>query len=145
MKYLNLFLLLVSLAFSGCAQTVSTHGMKDINSIPMTKHTLYLYSSGEGERFRVVLMKSPESDIEIVPYSVQITTVSGTLEDAVFFMKKSRIYKDISFERVTYKSKLIGYLLTFGRSTFAQESIEVDLYERAGKVYFAVQEKKSDY
>ncbi len=145
MKRLNVFLFVLLLALASCVQAVTTYGIKDTNSIPKSKYVLYQYSSGEGERYRAVLLKNPESGVEIVPYSVQITTSEGTPEEALSFMGKSGLSRNVYSEGITYKGRLIGYLLTFGRNIFAKESIEVDLYERGGKIYFEVKEKKEDY
>ena len=125
-------------------QAVSTYTIDDFKTIPKVVYTAYLYSSGIGERLRAVFLKSPETDVEIVPYSRQITTAKVTFSDALTFMEKAGDFRNISIQGVKYKEKTIGYLLTFARPLSPRESIEADVYERDGKIYFAVKEKRYD-
>ena len=59
-------------------------------------------------------------------------------------MEKVGDFRNISIQGVKYKEKTIGYLLTFARPLSPRESIEADVYERDGKIYFAVKEKRYD-
>jgi hypothetical protein len=102
---------------------------------------MYQYSSGAGERIRAVLLKNPESDVEIVPYSTQITTAKGTMEDAYRFVHRGNIFRHTSMLGVSYKGKTIGYLITPQRHIFRRDEIEVNLFERGGKIYFSVYER----
>ena len=145
LRSIRVLFLISLLAFLGCAQAVSTFTLRDHDSIPKTSYTTYLYSAGSAEKLRAVFLKSPETDVEIVPYSIQIITASGTLQDALNFMEKTAAYRRVNFQGVTYKGKTIGYLLTYDQPIFARESIEVNLFERNGKVYFSVTEKRFDY
>lgn len=144
MKPIKILFIISLLAFAGCAQAIGTFGIGSIEAIPKTTYTTYLYSSGEGGRLRAVLLKSPDADVEIIPYSVQITTATGTVENALSFMEKTGLYRNIYFQGVTYKGKTIGYLLTFGYHSFSRDSLEVNLYEQGGKIYFAVSENSYD-
>jgi len=137
-----IFLILMVLA--GCVQAVSTYSIDDYKTVPKGVYTAYLYSSGIGEKLRAVFLKSPDADVEVVPYSRQIITAKVTFSDALTFMEKVGDFKNISIEGVKYKEKTIGYLLTFSRPLSPRETIEVNLYERDGKIYFAVTERKHD-
>ncbi len=129
---------------AGCIQAIDTYSIRDINSIPQIEYTAYLYSSGEGEVLRAVFLTNPDSGIEVIPYSIQITTAKGTPADALKFMEKSSSSRQIECQGVNYKGKLIGYLLTHGYHSFSRDSIGINLHEREGKVYFSVWEKRYD-
>ena len=141
---LSIIYVLALAVLAGCVQTVTTYNIDDYKTVPKVVYTAYLYSSGIGERLRAVFLKSPETEVEIVPYSRQITTVKVTFSDALTFMEAVGDFKNISIEGVKYKEKTIGYLLTFSRPTSPRESIEVNVYERDGKIYFSVRERKHD-
>lgn len=144
MRRLRVICVLSLIALAGCVQAVSTYNIDDFKTVPKVVYTAYLYSSGIGERLRAVFLKSPETDVEIVPYSRQITTAKVTFDDALTFMEKAGDFKNISMQGVKYKEKTIGYLLTFTMPLSPRESIEADVYERDGKIYFAVKEKHYD-
>ncbi|MDH5202031.1 MAG: hypothetical protein OEZ31_02615 [Nitrospirota bacterium] len=140
-KLKNLFLLITLLLFTGCAQLIQTYNIESADSIPKVTYSTYLFISGEAGRLRVAFLKNPESDIEVVPYSLQIMNTIGSFQDAMDFMRKGSGYKDIEIQGVTYKGKTIGYLLTYSTHIFLKQLIEVDFFERNGKIYFSVQEK----
>lgn len=144
MRRLSVICVLSLIVLAGCVQAVSTYNIDDYKTVPKVVYTAYLYSSGIGERLRAVFLKTPETDVEIVPYSRQITTEKVTFSDALTFMEKVGDFKNISIEGVKYKEKTIGYLLTFARPLSPRESIEADVYERNGKIYFSVREKRYD-
>ena len=144
MRRLSITAVLSLAVLAGCVQAVSTYNIDDYKTVPKVVYTAYLYSSGIGERLRAVFLKSPETDVEIVPYSRQTTTAKVTFSDALTFMEKVGDFKNISIQGVKYKEKTIGYLLTFARPLSPRESIEADVYERDGKIYFAVKEKRHD-
>ena len=135
------YLFLLSLSLLGCAQTVSTYSLGGIDALPKVNYTQYQYSSGASERLRAVLLKDPESDIEIIPYSIQITTSKGTLDDAYHFLDRGIAQRHISVLGVRYQEKTIGYLLVPDKRMFSRDSIEVNVYERNGKIYFSVFEQ----
>jgi hypothetical protein len=144
MKQRVISFLFLSVFLAGCARTVpvSTYSLGSIDSPPATTYTMYQYSSGSGERLRAVLLKHPESNVEIVPYSVQIVETKGSLEDAYRFMDRGNLFKHTSVLGVTYQGKTIGYLMEHRRHTFSRDSIETDFFERDGKVYFSVIERR---
>lgn len=144
MKCSKLLLITVLAVLAGCIQAIDMYSIRDIDSIPQMEYTAYLYSSGEGEVLRAVFLKNPDSGIEVVPYSIQIATAKGTPADALKFMERGSSAGQIECQGVTYKGKPIGYLLTRRYYGFSSESIEINLYEREGKVYFSVSEKKHD-
>ena len=144
MKDVKLLFIIPLLFLAGCMQSINMNGIGDINSISNIEYTGYFYTAGTGERLRAVFLKNPESNVEIVPYSVQITTAVSTLDQARSFMEKTGIYDNINYQSVVYKGKTIGYLLTPGYHSFARESIEISLYERGDKVYFTVWRKAYD-
>jgi hypothetical protein len=144
MKYSKIIFPVMFAVLAGCAQAINTYGVGDIDAIPKVEYTAYHYSSGAGERLRAVFLKSPDSDIDVIPYSIQITTGKATPEEARKFMERGRYSKNIDYQGVTYKGKPIGYLLTYRYHSFSRDSIEINLFERDGKVYFSVWEKKYD-
>ena len=140
-------LILLWLLVSGCMQAVQTERLERYDAVPRLNYVMYLYSSGVGERLRTVFLKNPESDVEIVPYSVGIIKTSGTFDDAMAFMRHGISYQSVEVEKVTYKGKLIGHLLTYPAfsayyNTLERESLVVNLFERDGKVYFSVSERR---
>lgn len=141
MKKNTILFLLLSLMFAGCAQTVTTYGVGSIDTIPITTYTLYAYSAGPSGLNRAVLLKHPESTVEVVPYSAQISTLQGTPADAIHFMDRSRSYKHIPVIGVSHNGKPIGYLLGPAQHIFSRDSIEINLFERGGKIYFSVFER----
>jgi len=142
MKNLRNLMVILLVTSAGCAQTVQIQGIERGDSIPKTTYTAYFYAYGEADLFRAALLKLPESDAEIVPYSVQIYQATSTFEDAMAFMQKGRGYKNVDVREVTYRGKAIGYLLTYRAYTglFSRGSVEAQVYERGGKIYFGVLE-----
>jgi len=135
------YLLFLSLFLSACAQTVSTYSLGGSDSLSKSMYTQYQYSSGAGGRLRAVLLKNPESDIEIIPYSVQIESAKGSLDDAYHFLDRGGNHRHISVLGVRYQEKTIGYLMVPDKYMFSRDEIEIILYEKNGKVYFSVFER----
>ncbi len=123
---------------AGCAQTVTTTRITNYEKIPEAKYETYIYISGEGRRLRAVFLKAPDSDVEIVPYSIEMSKAESTFDDALNLMATHRKYKMVRVDEVRYKGELIGYLLTHPMHSFQRVYIEVSLYERKGKIYFTV-------
>jgi hypothetical protein len=144
MKNSKLIFLVIVVVLAGCTQAISTYSVGDINAMQKIEYTAYFYSSGVGEGLRAVFLKSSDSDIEIIPYSIQMTTGKATLEETLKFMEKGRYYRNIDYHGIAYKGKLIGYLFTYRYSSFSRDSIEINLFDRGGKVYFSVLEKNRD-
>ena len=144
MKHSKLIFLVIVIVLAGCTQSINTYSVGDITAMPKIEYTAYFYSSGIGEGLRAIFLKSPDSDVDIIPYSIQITTGKATLEEAFKFMEKGRYYRNVDSHGIAYKGKLIGYLFTYRYSSFSRDSIEINLSERGGKVYFSVLEKNRD-
>ncbi|MDI6744760.1 MAG: hypothetical protein QMD07_05215 [Thermodesulfovibrionales bacterium] len=119
-RRLSVIAVLLLIVFAGCVQTVTTYNIDDYKTVPKVVYTAHLYTSGIGERLRAVFLKSPETGVEIVPYSRQITTAKVTFSDALTFMEKVGDFKNISIQGVKYKDKTIGYLLTFAMPIFSE-------------------------
>ncbi len=143
MKNLRNLMVVLLVISAGCAQTVQMQGVERADSIPKTTtYTAYFYAYGDADVFRAVLLKFPGGNEEIVPYSVQIYEAPSTFEDAMAFMQKGKGYRKVDVREVTYRGKAIGYLLTYPMYTgiFSRASVEVQVYERGGKIYFGVLE-----
>ncbi len=142
MKNLRNLVAILLVASAACAQTVQMRGVASVDTIPKTTYAAYFYVYGEADLFRVVFLKSAESDVEVVPYSVQIYEGRSTFDDAMAFMQKGRGYKNVEVREVTFKGKTIGYLLTYPPYTgiFSRASVEANVYELGGKIYFAILE-----
>jgi hypothetical protein len=115
-----------------------------IDAIPKVSYITYVYSSGSDNKYRAVFLKSPESDLEVVPFSSNIMMTKGSFDDAMTFMRHGAGYRNVDVQSVLYKGKTIGYLLTQPRYVLGKEEIEPELYERAGKIYFSVSERFYD-
>ena len=144
MKYSKLIFPAMCAVLAGCVQVINTYGVGDFNAIPKAEYTAYQYSSGAGDRLRAVFLKSPDGDIDIIPYSIQITTGKATPDEARTFMERGSHFRNIQYQGITYRGKPIGYLFTYGYHSFSRDSIEISLFERDGKVYFSVWEKNRD-
>ena len=133
--------LLTLLTVIACAQSVTTIGVGSLDSIPKTTYTMYLYVAPTAPQLKAVFLKSPDSAVEVVPYSVQIATATATPEEALARVEKGPGFKRISFYRVDLRGKTIGYLLMPERHSFARRYIDVNIYEREGKIYFVPSEQ----
>ncbi|TAN40041.1 MAG: hypothetical protein EPN25_09040 [Nitrospirae bacterium] len=144
MKRSRLILLVMVAALAGCIQSIALNDAGDLAAIPAIDYTAYWYSSGEGESLRAVFLKIPESGVEVIPYSVQITTGRTTPGEARSFMARGSHNRNVNSQSVSYKGKPIGYLFTNAYHSFSRDTVEVSLFERDGKVYLSVWEKKHD-
>jgi hypothetical protein len=144
MKMMRTVLLLILLSAVACAQAVTTSGIGTIDSIPKAAYMLYSYVAPATPQLRAVFLRSPDAGVEVVPYSVQITVSTGTAEDALAFLESGPGFKRTSFQRVEFRGKTIGYLLMPERHIFARRYIEVNFYERDGKIYFLPSELRAD-
>jgi hypothetical protein len=140
MKMMGIVALFVLLTVIACAQTITTTGIATLDSIPKATYTMYTYVAPATPQLRAVFLKSPDAGVEVVPYSVQITTATGTVDDALAFLEKGPGFKRTSFQSVEFRGKTVGYLLVPERHSFARRYIEVNLYERDGKIYFVPSE-----
>jgi hypothetical protein len=144
MKKIRISALLLFLSLLACAQAVTTVGVAGPDSIPQAVYTMYLYVAPSTPQLKAVFLKNPDAGVEVVPYSVQITTMTGTAGDALAFVENGAGYKRTSFQRVEFRGKTIGYLLVPERHSFARRYIEINFYERDGKIYFAPSELGSN-
>lgn len=108
-------------------------------------YVMYVFSTGETERFRAAFLKSPESDVEVVAASSQIIEARGSFEDGMKFMRGGAGYRDVDVQSVTYNGKIIGYLLTQSVvSALQRQRLSVNVYERGGRIYFWAEEILDD-
>lgn len=144
MKKIRVVTFLLFLPVIACTRAVTTVGVADLDSIPQAVYTMYLYVAPATPQLRAAFLMSPDAGVEVVPYSVQITTVTGTVDDALAFVERGPGFKRTSFQRVDFRGKTIGYLLVPERHSFARRYIEVNIYERDGKIYFSPSELGAD-
>ena len=134
MKIFKVLLALLLLS-AGCSQALRTFALNDINSIPEAEYMAYMFSADAGERLKVVLLRDPGSDVDVVAYSSQIVITKGKPREVLTFLGKSR---SLSVERVSLDGKTVGYLIVSDRELFAARSLRVDLFARGGKIYFSI-------
>jgi hypothetical protein len=144
MRRIRVIPICLLLTVIACAQTVTTAGIGTIDSIPRATYMMYSYVASTTPHLRAVFLRSPDAEVEVVPYSVQITTSTGTADDALAFLKRGAGFRRTSFQRVEFRGKTIGYLLMSERHSFARRYIEVNFYERDGKIYFSPYELGTD-
>jgi len=144
MKKIRIAALLLFLPVIACTQAVTTVGIGDPDSIPQAVYTMYLYVAPTAPQLRAVFLKNPDAGAEVVPFSVQITSATGTAGDALAFLDERPGFKRVSIQRVELRGKTIGYLLVPERHSFARRYIEVNLYERNGKIYIVPSEQGVD-
>ncbi len=139
----RIYIFLLLIISAGCAASVSSIRLEDVDVLPQKTFETYSYSAGIGETFRTVLLKDPDSPVIIVPYSVQIRKTVGTFDEAMLFMSRGKPYKGVHVQRVMYLGEKIGYLLVQPRryGPYHIGSIDVQLFERDGKIYFDVDEQ----
>lgn len=139
----KLFILLLScMILAGCAQSLSKYHIENIDSIPNITYEMYTYAGGEGRKLRAVFLKDPTTDVEVVPYSIQITKSTGSLDDALAFMTTWPKYKKVYIDAITYKGTLAGYIITHSYHPFKRYYIEPHIFERNGKIFFSVWESE---
>ena len=101
MKHSKLIFLVIVIVLAGCTQSINTYSVGDITAMPKIEYTAYFYSSGIGEGLRAIFLKSPDSDVDIIPYSIQITTGKATPEEALEFMGKDSFYRTLTYQVIT--------------------------------------------
>ncbi|KAF0180560.1 MAG: hypothetical protein FD164_1777 [Nitrospirae bacterium] len=72
----------------------------------------YLFESGTGWLWRIAFLKHPDSPVPIRIAQPDITLARGTYSEAMDFMTKMPGPLRIDAETVTYKGKIVGYLMT---------------------------------
>jgi hypothetical protein len=122
----------------GCARSLEMRSLESIGSLHGKTYEAYLYNFGN--RLKAVFLKSHDALVEIVPYSKQISTYQMTFNDALSFMRGIR-HKRIKVRSVHFEGRTIGYILTSPTfHLFRRDTIDVQFFERDGKVYFSVRE-----
>lgn len=145
MKRILVIFLFFSLA-GGCASTLVTERLKGVDNVPNVRYDAYLYSSGESERFRAVLLLNPDSKAEVVYSARQVEKAPATVREAIAFMQKGVGHWPVEVRRVELRGSTVGYLLLRVRSTglVPREHLEVNLFEKDGKIHFSAWEQKPD-
>jgi hypothetical protein len=131
-KILLLLLLLV-----GCAlMPIQTYKVIDYNSLPKTTATIYAFASG---RLKAAFLENPGSEVKVFPYSSQIVKTSGTVEDAMAFMRDG-VYADVDVQSVERGGKTLGYLFIYKDRGIATgpSYLQADFFEQNEKIYFDV-------
>ncbi len=141
MNHIRILCFFIFLFPAGCIQSIQMQTIQRTNSIPDLNYQIYVFSTGATERFRAAFLKSPETDVEVVAASSKIRVVRGTFEDGMNFMQSGAGYRDVDVQSVTYKGKIIGYLLTQSVVPALQtQRVTVNVYQRGGKIYFWAEE-----
>jgi hypothetical protein len=136
---LFLFLILPFL-FAGCVQNVRTAELNPKERIPSNTYEAYFFVAGSGDKSRAVFLIEPDSGVEVLPYSSDITSTTSSYPEAMNYMKEKRGMRPISTQKVFYKDKFIGYLLTYEKERVDREEMTVNVFEKGGKVYFSARE-----
>ncbi len=136
MKSLKVLFLALLLG-AGCAQVMSTATLDSMSSVPEAAYTAYMFRSDAGEKLRVIFLRSPDSDVEVVPYSLQIATAKSTAQEALVFLEAEKPDYTLSIKSVHFNGKIVGYLLTSAQRSAAQFT-EISLFARGGKIYFSI-------
>ena len=130
---------------SGCMQSIQMQDVGRIEDVPKVTYNAYAYSSDGSRPYRAVLLINPESNVEVVPGSIQISHIPGSFESAMHFMQSGGKFTNINIRSVQFKGKPVGYLLTPVPFILAKVYHEVNLYEQDGKIHFSVSETQYTY
>jgi hypothetical protein len=143
MKTTNIFVCLCVLVLAGCVPSIQLQHVESFGSIPDIPLTTYQYSGGPSEMFRAVVLKDPESSVEIIPFSLQFIATKGTFNDALAFMAKGKYRHRIIVQDIIYKGETIGYLLAQPKSygPVYMGTTEINLFERRGRIFVTVDEQ----
>ncbi len=141
MKSKRIVAFLLLLPVVACVPAVSTIGVGGPESIPQAVYTMYLYSAPDTPQLKTAFLKNQDAGVEVVPFSVQITTASGTVKDALDYVGERPGFRRVAIQRVELKGNTIGYLLLPERHSFARRYIEVNFYERNGKILLVPSEQ----
>lgn len=136
----KLGLLLFPFLIAGCVQTIGTRDLDRKESIPSISYEAYFFVAGMSERSRAVFLKKPDVEVEVKPYSDEITGSSASYAEAMFFMREKRGARTITTQVVSYKEKPIGYLLSYDQPGIDMERVNINLTERNGVIYFSARE-----
>jgi len=134
MKLLGV-LLIVLLLSAGCSKSLRTIALSDVSSIPDVAYMAYIFSADDGEKLKVIMLKGPGSNVDVVAYSSEIIVIKGKPREVLALLGENRA---VSIEKVTLDDKTVGYLLISDRELLEARSLRVDLLVRSGKIYFSI-------
>lgn len=141
MKALVLVLLLF---LAGCAPAVTLHNLQRTEIVPKGTYVGYAFSAGEQEHLRVVFLKTPAAKVDVVASSEFVQIMPMTYDQAAEFVRRTNLPQTLDVQTVRYRGDVIGYLLTYLPSSVVRRSdewLEVDFFERNGKVHFVAERK----
>jgi hypothetical protein len=137
-------ILLLLFLLAGCAPAVTLHSLERTESVPKGMYVGYALSTGELEHLRVVFLKAPGAKVDVEAASDFIRIIPMSYEQAVEFVRRTEPPQTLDIQTVRHRGDLIGYLLTYMPSIVVRrtdEWLEVDFYERDGKVHFVVNKR----
>lgn len=140
MKKTLFIALIIPVLINGCAQSITKHRLGNYDHIPKTELDTYLYRFPAGGIFRKAFLRSPDTDVEIVPYSADIIQTRGTFDHAMEFVLTGRGHLITYVDEVKYNGVLIGYLIQRSKGLFDRVEIDLRFYEKDGKVYILIWE-----
>jgi hypothetical protein len=141
----RIFLLLFMVLFAaGCTQNIQRIEPSAGYRVPSITYQAFFYGEGEGNKSRAVFLKHPDAQTDVVFAPQQITETTATYGDALTYMYEVKGLRRVNTEIVNYKDKLLGYLLIYDDTPIKATTIieiQVELYERSGKIHFIARER----
>ena len=141
-------LLFFILLMAGCTQNIQRIEPSAGYRVPSITYQAYFYVQSQGNKSRAVFLKHPDVQVDIVFAPQQITETTATYGDALTYMYEEKGLRRVNTEIVNYKGKLLGYLLIYDDSPVKSTTIieiQVELYERNGKIHFIAREKPDSH
>ena len=133
--------IMIVLLLAGCAQTLSFRTLDKKEGIPSISYEAYFFTAGISERSRAVFLKIPDSEVIVQPYSSEIVASTATYKEALSFMYEKRGARTISTQVVSYKDGPVGYLLRYDQAGVNMETININLTEKNGVIFFNAREE----
>jgi hypothetical protein len=127
-----------------CAPAVTLHNLERAERVPKGVYVGYAFSAGEMEHLRVVFLKAPAAKVDVEASSELIPIIPMTYEQAVEFVRRTDLPQSLDIQTVRHRGDLLGYLLTYEPPSVVKrtdEWLEVDFYERNGKIHFVVNKR----
>jgi hypothetical protein len=137
-------LLFFILLMAGCTQNIQRIEPSAGFRVPSITYQTYFFVQGQGNKARAVFLKHPDVQVDIVFAPQQITETTATYGDALTFMYEEKGLRRVNTEIVNYKGKLLGYLLIYDDTPVKTNTIieiQVELYEKNGKIHFIARER----
>ncbi|HMK60108.1 MAG TPA: hypothetical protein VK452_03045 [Dissulfurispiraceae bacterium] len=131
----------ILLLIAGCVQNISYRGLGSNYNVPSISYEAYYFSSGISDRSRAVLLKIPDSGVTVEPHSSEIIATTATYGQALYFMREKRGGRSITTQVVYCKDKPVGYLLRYNQPGFNMETVNVNLTEKDGVIFFSAREE----